>query len=93
MANRAPLKGKPIEIIIIPQPGLPEGVLTYSNKECLKSARPSGSPITADRFPRCGPAGSPSPWTLVPPKVLKKIAFGGLKSFSECKQVAKNCHW
>ena len=29
--------------VYIPQPGLPEGVLTFSNKECLNVGRPSWS--------------------------------------------------
>ena len=28
----------------VPQPGLPEGVLTFSDKECLRVPRPSSSP-------------------------------------------------
>ena len=40
--------------------GLPEGVLTFSNKECLNVGRPSGSPNGP-------PGGSPSPWGPVSP--------------------------
>ena len=38
--------------LFFPQPGLPEGVLTLSNKECLHVFRPSGSPASAGRFPQ-----------------------------------------
>ena len=46
---------------LIPQPGLPEGVLTFSNKECLQLARPSGSPVTARAVPPAPGAGFPQP--------------------------------
>ncbi len=46
---------------------MPEGVLTYSNKEPVQVARPTGSPIMAERLPRYMGAGSPSIWELVPP--------------------------
>ena len=36
---------------IIPQPGLPEGVLTFFNKESVLVARPSGSPRTWEPVP------------------------------------------
>ena len=36
----------------VSQPGLPEGILTFSNKECLHVGRPSGSPNAAGRFPQ-----------------------------------------
>ena len=41
-------------LLFFPQPGLPEGVLTFSNKECLNVDRPSGSPDGP-------PGGSPAP--------------------------------
>ena len=41
--------------LLFPNHGLPEGVLTFSNKECLNVGRPSGSPDAP-------PGGSPSPW-------------------------------
>jgi len=43
--------------------------------------------------PGVGQTVPPVPGPQFPPKCCKKIAFGGLKSFSECKQVAKNCPW
>ena len=51
---------------IFPQPGLPEGDLTVSNKECVNVLRPSGSPITCRAVPpplvpvgTLGPHGDP----------------------------------
>jgi len=46
---------------VVPQPGLPEGVLTFSNKECLQLARPSGSPVRCRAVPPALDLGSPSP--------------------------------
>merc|ERR1711966_235396 len=46
--------------LFVPQPGLPEGVLTFSIKECLRVPRPSGSPNAAGRLPRPMWAGSPT---------------------------------
>ena len=53
---------------------MPEGVLTFSNKECLRVFRPSGSPASAGRFPRCG-AGSPSPCPDGSPELSKKLPW------------------
>merc|ERR1711966_246926 len=46
------LNQEPSPLSSSPQPGLPEGVLTFSIKECLRVLRPSGSPNAAGRFPR-----------------------------------------
>ena len=44
-----------IAIGFVPQPGLPEGVLTVSKKECVRVFRPSGSPNTGRPVPpACG---------------------------------------
>ena len=52
--------------VIFPQPGLPEGVLTFSIKECVRVARPSGSPAVAGRFPRPIWAGFPTSKIQIP---------------------------
>ena len=36
---------------VFPQPGLPDGVLTFSDKECLRVPRPSGSPNAGQAVP------------------------------------------
>jgi hypothetical protein len=36
---------------MFPQPGLPEGVLTFSSKECVTMLRPDGSPVTGEPVP------------------------------------------
>merc|ERR1711966_585555 len=54
------LNQEPSPLSSSPQPGLPEGVLTFSIKECLRVPRPSGSPNAAGRFPRPMWAGSPT---------------------------------
>ena len=76
--------------IIIPQPGLPEGVLTFSNKECLQVALSSGSPVMRRAVP---PApGGPVSQVDIQTKVRKfqeitKISgrdqrFGGIETGS-----------
>merc|ERR1711966_3553 len=53
-------------LMFFPQPGLPEGVLTFSIKECVRVARPSGSPAVAGRFPRPIWAGFPTSKIQIP---------------------------
>merc|ERR1711966_294958 len=67
--------------VFIPQPGLPEGVLTFSIKECLRAPRPSGSPNMAGRFPRPIWAGSPISG-LVPPHLKSKIQIPNSKKWN-----------
>ena len=45
---------------IVPQPGLPEGVLTICKKEFVRGPRPSGSPNTARPVPPAPVPSSPS---------------------------------
>ena len=47
---------------LIPQSGLPEGVLTFSNKECLQVARSSGSPVGCRAVPPAPGPGFPQSW-------------------------------
>ena len=53
MVFKFPVAGPGISIndSIIPQPGLPEGVLTICKKEFVRVLRPSGSPATGHRLP------------------------------------------
>merc|ERR1711966_52191 len=53
-------------LMLFPQPGWPEGVLTFSIKECVRVARPSGSPAVAGRFPRPIWAGFPTSKIQIP---------------------------
>ena len=64
--------------IQVGQPGLPEGVLTSSNRNALMFPGRAVPPKPAGRFPQHG-ASSPSSWTSVPqPLDCSKNCFSGL---------------
>ena len=51
---------------------MPEGVLTFSNKECLQVLRPSGSPGRWEPVPPAPYRAVPStaPWSMILPQVF-----------------------